>query len=59
MLMTSAPQALNILLSALLENLGPSMVTMVPPSCTCCEEAAAALNSASLVLGQKDGHMGM
>ena len=30
MLMTSAPQALNMRLSALVENLGPSTVTIVP-----------------------------
>ena len=61
MLTRSPPQVLNILDSAFDENLGPSMVTIVPLWCrlTSGQAIAEAALIISLVSSQKAGDMGM
>ena len=59
MLMTSHPHDRNALLSARLENLGPSMVTIVPLSCTPRPSSLQAPTRTSLVRSQNAGHIGM
>ncbi len=57
--MTSPPSILNMLLSAREENRGPSMVTMVPESCSFTPSSLPVFKMTFLVRSQNAGHMGM